>query len=176
LAKTKIETQGENMIARTLLFLGLIALPVLGNASQMPASKDPYILMSEYKHFKELCQSLEPDGLVGGYAYFKKFEGYELLWHLADDESGVDFIHIYVEDEAPSKDFSVKYYRSQQILPGRTVLRRFVGPTQNGWRNDTIDYITGDYLGSQGAPSPRMSDGNRALLKELGITLLELDL
>lgn len=127
---------------------------------------------SEFQRLKALAGSLEPEFEVGGYLKGKRYGDHELLWHLAEEEGDAEVIRIY-RDKPGHESFDVTFHRNQAIVPGRTVIRRFVGPNPTGWRNDTIDAGTLEYLGSQGTRRPRMDAAEEAILRKWDIELFE---
>lgn len=131
-------------------------------------------LAAEYQRLYNWTQTVQPDGLVGSHYPFKQMEGYIVLWDpQASMNDKHDMIRIFLNREAPLKDFAVTYYKSQYIVEGRTVLRRFYGPDDKGWRNDTVDFITGEYFGYQGTPSPKLSEDEQSILDFWTILPLE---
>jgi hypothetical protein len=138
-------------------------------ATQERISKRIY---SEFTRLKALAETLEPEFEVGGLLKGKRYGDHELLWRLAEEPGQYDVIRIF--RDKPGKDsFDVTFYRADHIVPGRMVIRRFVGPGVSGWRNDTMDLNTGEYLGAQGASRPRLDQRDLQILKKWDIELFE---
>lgn len=149
------------------LFIALTATSVL-------ASPQFDQLASEYQSLYEWTQSVQPDGLIGYHYPYKQMDGYMVIWEPQSSmEDGHVMIRIFLKREAPLKDFAVIYYKSRYIMKGRTILRRFYGPDGKGWRNDTVDFITEEYLGSQGNPSPSLKEDEQSILDFWKILPLE---
>jgi hypothetical protein len=139
-------------------------------------SPEALILIAEFTKLYNFVSTAKEDGRIDDFMKYKNMNGYEILWDLMTDGSEFDSIAIYRQgSENPShpseREFAVAYYRSTQIIEGRNVIRRFVGPTVADWRNDTIDFETGEYLGSQGRPDPLVTKGDQAILDEWGIRI-----
>lgn len=130
------------------------------------------VIIEEFDRLKSFVKTLEPDYIVGGLANAKVVGDHEIIWNLAENESDYDFIHIYAEGKDSAKDFSVVYYRGTHIVENTNVVRRFVGPSLSGWRNDTVEYETGYYFGRQGAQFPILSDRDKEILSKWNITLI----
>jgi hypothetical protein len=143
-------------------------------SSQSFASEISKQLFKEFDQMYELVSSLEPDGQVGGLLNEKVIGDYSLLWKLADEPGEYDVIRIYRDYPGERFDhFSVSYYLADHIVPGRTVLRRFVGTKLNFFRNHTVDAKTGEYLGSQGASFLSLRPRDQEILDHYGIVLFE---
>ena len=125
-------------------------------------------LQGEWSKFRTLVETLEADGDIGGYMDFKRYEDVTLLWRIDDDFTGNEVVRFYIPREGRLENFAVTYHKSTSIIDGRVVLRRFVGPEPTGWINYTIDYETGEYLGSQGF-TPRLLENEVVFLREWGI-------
>ena len=95
----------------------------------------------------------------------------ELLWKLAKYEGDYDVIRIFSERK-DGKDFVVSYFRGDHLVEGRTVIRRFYGPVITGWRNDTVDVETDEYLGWQGVEEPRLNKKDENVLNLWNVELL----
>ncbi|MCM2282951.1 MAG: hypothetical protein NDI61_14010 [Bdellovibrionaceae bacterium] len=162
--------KGRTMIARFILTLALgLLLPLSSNA--MDARAD--VLETEFQRLYEYVQNLPHDGMVGGFMKYKKVQNHLILWELAYNVHGDDVIRLFNEHKDGTDSFAVSYYRSKSIIPGRTVIRRFVGPSVIGWRNDTMDVLSGEYLGTQGFPVPRMTAEDKKLLQRWKVRLLK---
>ncbi|MGE0525938.1 MAG: hypothetical protein AB7G93_10240 [Bdellovibrionales bacterium] len=132
-------------------------------------------LLTEYKDVRAKVSRIQPEFDVGGYNA-KDYGDYRLIWRLAETMEEAEMIRIYRAKGLRDHDFDVTYHRNRAIAPGRTVVRRFVGPMDRGWRNDTVDIDTGEYLGRQGAPYPRMDARDREILEQWGMQIFEDDL
>ncbi len=149
-----------------LIFL-LMPLAVWATEPSIIAS----VLVKEFVLLKNKISTLEPEGKVGGLYNFKKFKGYTLLWKLEEDPSESEVIRIYREAKHKGEQaFSVTYHKNDIIVRGQMVLRRFYGPDANGWRNDTVDFDSGEYLGTQGAENPTISEDDKKIMKAWGLT------
>ena len=129
-------------------------------------------LNQEFTRLRAFVQTLEAEFEVGGYLKGKSYGDHELLWHLGEETGDSEVIRIY-RDKPGHESFDVTFHRNQAIAPGRTVIRRFVGPNPTGWRNDTIDADTLEYLGSQGTSRPRLDQAEEAILRKWDIELFE---
>ena len=132
------------------------------------------ILQQEFKELRSLVANLTPDYVVGGLYNAKEYEGVTLLWKIDSEGDGTgenEVIRFYGERVPPLKDFGVTYHKSYAIVPGEVVLRRFYGPDSTGWRNDTIDFESGEYIGSQGARTPFLSETDIAIMKNWNLTI-----
>ena len=158
----------------TFLTVAFFSLPA--HASERIAGR----LHSEYARLRALVEKLEPEFEVGGYLKGRRYGDHELLWRLAE-EPGCSSAHLRCDaevirifrDKAGHESFDVTFHRNQAIVPGRTVIRRFVGPNPTGWRNDTIDADSREYLGSQGARRPRLDRREEEILRQWDIELFE---
>lgn len=157
------------MLAR-FLFPILITFNFLAQA-QVKKSES-LVLKTEFHRLLDFVQVLPPDGQIGGFMNYKNIGTHTLLWDLGETSSDRTVIRIYSQHHDGTESFAVSYYRSRDIVPGRTVIRRFVGPIVTGWRNDTIDLETDKYLGTQGKAVPKMTDSDLKLLKMWKVTLL----
>ena len=123
----------------------------------------------EFNSLYKIAKTLIPDSEVGGFLKEKNYGDHVLLWRLADEPDEYDIIRIY----RPKNGFDVTFYRANHIVPGRWVIRRFIGPSQAGWRNDTIDLDTGEYLGYQGTRFPRLDSRDQEIIDMWQIQLPE---
>jgi len=139
----------------------------------LPQSDQALQLQIEYLNLKDLTRSLDADGMVGGLYYYKKYDGYEILWDKNDyEDDGHDTLRIFKAAAGPNKQaFSVTYIYSDYLLENTVTLRRFVGPTRKGWRADTVDLTSGDYNGWQGVRRPTLTEFEQEILKTYGILL-----
>lgn len=137
-------------------------------ASDRAAAADTFPnIRNEFSRLYEKVQKLRPESTVGGLLKSKSYGDHELLWHLDDEPGGYDVIRIYREKK-DSSAFEIAYFRGTHLIPGRNVIRRFYGPVGSGWRNDTVDAETGQYLGSQGAREPNMDARDRQIMRKWG--------
>lgn len=158
------------MFQRFLLALTL----VLGISFSAQASDSrATVLKNEFDRFYALVTTLKADGKIGDFMKYKKVGAFTVLWDLGTEKSDYDLIRLYNEHKDGTDSFAVSYYRSQSIVPERTVIRRFVGPGIKDWRNDTMDVDTGEYLGMQGIFNPEMNDEDRTLVKEFNVELFD---
>lgn len=141
--------------------------------SSVAADRRSEVLKTEFATILGHVKAQKADGKIGDFMKFKKMGNYLLLWDLGPTADDYDLIRLYNEHDDGSPNFSVSYYRSKNIVEGRTVIRRFVGPDTLGWRNDTMDYETGEYLGMQGTEEPSMSASDRRILKDWNIELFD---
>lgn len=158
------------MFNRLLLAMTLVF--AISSAAQAMDSRST-VLKNEFDQFYTYVTELEPDGKIGDFMKYKKVGDFTVLWDLGVEKTDYDLIRLYNEHTDGTDSFAVSYYRSQNIVPGRTVIRRFVGPGIKGWRNDTMDLETGEYLGMQGFPEPYMTSEDRALIQEFKVELFE---
>ncbi len=148
-------------------FLAFLCLFLSAVASAADVTQ---VLQEEWSRFRAHVQTLTPDGDIGG-TPFKDYEGMTLLWDVSEDARDNEVIRFYMERSDSPDWFSVTYHKSHVIVPGKVVLRRFVGPEPTGWVNHTIDYHTGEYLGSQGR-SPNIRRNERTMMRDWGMTQL----
>ena len=94
------------------------------------------------------------------------------MWKLVDEESDSfhEAIRLYIKPTDSQPSFAVTYHKTTIIVPETVVLRKFIGPEPTGWRNDTINYTTGEYLGTQGSSRVRLSDQIKSILTRWNIT------
>ncbi|EQC43731.1 hypothetical protein [Bacteriovorax sp. Seq25_V] len=143
------------------LIMLLALLPFLTFGYSDPDAKT---LMEEYQRFRTLVSTMKPDHLVGGWYKAKEYDGMTLMWNLGDEITDREVIRFF-RKKYDGSIFAVTYHRSDYIVDGRIVLRRFVGPEPTGWVNHTIDYETGEELGSQGW-WPTLDKSDEAFLNE----------
>lgn len=124
-------------------------------------------ILKEWKTFRSQVDVLEPHGDIGGYMLYRDYQDMTLLWLTSPDANDNEVIRFFME-RTNGDIFAVTYHRSHIIVPGRVVLRRFVGREPTGWINHTIDMNTGDYLGSQGQ-KPELTASEKKMMKEWGI-------
>lgn len=151
------------------LFCSLVTLLVSLNVFADPAIADR--LVKEYARLRAIAVATTPDSLVGGYLKSKSFGDHKLLWKLAEEPGDNEVIRIYRPKGQGVPPMDVTFHFSRFIVEERTVIRRFVGPSTTGWRNDTVDASTGEYLGSQGATKPALDSRDREILKTWDIEL-----
>lgn len=132
------------------------------------SSEIAFTILKEWKYFRAEVSTLEPQGDIGGYMLYREYGEMTLLWRTSEsmDDNEVIRFFMYRNDGTV---FAVTYHRSDIIVPGRMVIRRFIGTEPTGWINHTVDYQTGDYLGSQGTGT-ELTKKEVALLKEWHIT------
>lgn len=126
------------------------------------------ILTAEWNRLYELVSQTEADYVVGGLYNAKEFDGVTLLWKVGTEH---EVIRFYAERMAPLKDFSVTYFKTPHIVKDTMVLRRFYGPDSTGWRNDTIDFDSGDYIGRQGVRFPYLGNDDQKVMNDWSLTI-----
>lgn len=153
------------------LLLAFVLLQ-FGQAFAQSAEQISQTLQEEWSRFRAHVEEVTADGDVGGYMDYKEYGDMTLLWRTSGDPSDNEVVRFYMSRENSSDWFSVTYHKSSSIIDGRTVLRRFVGPEPSGWINHTIDYHTGEYLGSQGYFPYALSDSELEMMKAWNIRLM----
>lgn len=155
---------GHNMIKSLILMACLFSFQ-----SFAFADKDvSYILTEEWTRLRAHVENLEPEGDIGGYMNFKTYGKVTLLWRLSEDGTDNEVIRFY-KNRKGDGHFAITYHKSDDIIDGKTVIRRFIGPEPGGWINHTIDYHTGEYLQRQGY-FPELFGDEYKLMKEWNIT------
>jgi hypothetical protein len=92
------------------------------------------------------------------------------MWQLAREEGDSERIRLFREREDDDQTwFAITYHHSKYILEGTDVIRRFVGPEPSGWRNDTVDAKTGEFLQTQGAQRPLLTHREAEILADWNI-------
>lgn len=129
------------------------------------------ILVNEYLRIKSTIAQLQPEFEVGGLLKGKSYGDYKLLWRFANVKGDHEVIRFYREKTGGSQDFEVAYHVSTEIAPGRTVIRRFLGPAATGWRADTADVSTGEHLSTQGTDTPFLDERDQQIVKEWDLKL-----
>lgn len=124
-------------------------------------------LMSEWKTFRAKVDQIEPHGDIGGYMLYRDYADMTLLWRTSTEDRDNEVIRFFMQ-RSNGTIFAITYHKSDIIAPGRVVLRRFVGGEPTGWINHTIDFSSGEYLGSQGQ-KPELQAGEKKMMKEWGI-------
>lgn len=130
-------------------------------------SRPSHIIQSEWQEFRQLVTTLEADGDIGGYMLYKAYPEMKLLWRTSDEENDNEVIRFFRLRDSGTP-FSVTYHKSHSIIPGRVVLRRFIGTEPTGWINHTVDLNSGEYLGQEGF-APKLTDEEKNLLSDWGI-------
>lgn len=150
----------------------MILTLVLSFVGQAQASSSySQTILAEWARFRSMVANLDAEGEVGGYMKFVRYDNMTLLWRTSADKTENEVIRFF--QKRPSGDvFAVTYHKSKDIVPGATVIRRFVGTEPSGWINHTVDYFTGDYLGSQGG-KPYLMPAERQLMSDWKIADLE---
>ncbi len=124
-------------------------------------------LQSEWAGLKAKTAALVADGELGGYMFYKEYGNLTLLWRTSEDKNENEVIRLFLEKNN-GVHFVITYHKSDLIVPGRQVLRRFVGTEPVGWINHTIDLESGDYLGTQGQ-APILTSEEKKLMKDWSI-------
>jgi hypothetical protein len=158
------------MIAR-LFLTAAIFFGVFSEA--FAADNRAAVIKTEFDRLYAYVRTLQPDGKIGETAKYKKVGSYLVIWELDYNVDEDDIIRLFNEHIGGTESFDVSYYQSKSIVPERTVLRRFVGPTVIGWRNDTLDLKTGEYLGMQGRDVPIMNASDRKMLQRFKVQLFK---
>lgn len=155
----------------------LIAIALGSWTESQAADSRSAVIQSEFERLYDFVRDLKPDGAIGGFMKHKKIGEHTILWELNynvdGDGLGSDIIRLFNEHTDGTDSFAVSYYRTASIVPGRVVIRRFVGPSIVNWRNDTIDARTGEYLGTQGRQTPLMTADDRKMVQKWKIRLLK---
>lgn len=146
----------------------LICLFVIGNAFAQNDRQLGETLREEWQEYRSMVDTLSADGDVGGYMLFKTYGDMVLLWRTSEGSLDNEVIRFYMM-RSLGTSFAVTYHKSNLIVPGKVVLRRFIGPEPTGWINHTIDYDSGEYLGSQGV-TPTLTSREKKMLNEWSIT------
>lgn len=128
---------------------------------------NPGTLMNEWKKFRAQVDTIQPQGDIGGYMLYREYGDMTLLWRTSSEAGENEVIRFFME-RPDGQVFAVTYHKSDIIMPGRVVLRRFVGTEPTGWINHTIDFETGEYIGSQGQ-EPQLTKAEKKMMKEWGI-------
>ena len=114
-------------------------------------------LIDEYERLRAKVSQLKSDNPSDPSRRGEKEYGtHFVFWSLEDRDVSApgyhETIRIFIPPTATyPKNFAVSYHKSTHILSEALVLRKFVGPEPSGWRNDTINYATKEYLGMQGS-------------------------
>lgn len=152
---------------KVLLVLASLLSPFTALASSEIAAR----IRTEYKQLRALVASWEPEYVVGGYMNGKDFGDHEILWRLGEEEGDAEVIRIYRDKGEGKESFSVTFHFGDHMIDGHTIIRRFIGPSFRGWRNDSVDAVTGEYLGSQGIDRPALDRRDREILRKWKIKL-----
>lgn len=147
---------------KKLVFLLLVPFFAFAEISEISKT-----ILNEYEDFREMVSNLKEDRLVGDYYKAKQYPDVLLMWNLREDIKDHEVIRFF-KKRNDGTAFAVTYHRSSYIVDGRIVLRRFVGTEPTGWINHTIDYETGEYLGSQGF-DPYLLDSEKKFLIDWNI-------
>jgi len=124
-------------------------------------------LKSEWNRFRNEVETINPDGDIGGYMLYRDYQDMTLLWRTSFDPNENEVIRFFMKRDDGTV-FAVTYHKSDIIIPGRQVLRRFVGTEPTGWINHTIDFETNEYLGTQGQ-RPQLTSSEKSMMKKWGI-------
>jgi hypothetical protein len=155
--------------------MSLMALVLVSTLAGATVSDEGQKIMTEFTNLRAQVLAMKPDGEVGGYLKSKSFGDHEVLWRLSDVEGEAEVIRIYREKRAlkgsTTQDFVVAFHKGGHIEPGRVVIRRFYGPAQTGWRNDTVDVQTGEYLGRQGTTQPLLDERDMAIMAKWDLSV-----
>ena len=152
----------------TLIFTVLVPFAKAGQST--PSQQ----LLDEYENIRAVVSRLQSDNPNTMDYYQKKDYGdHVIMWKLEDEGNGHfdEVIRLYIRPVEGESSFAVTYHKTTLIVSGTIVLRKFVGPEPVGWRNDTVDYLTKEYLGFQGNPRFSVNKRIESILKRWNITL-----
>lgn len=155
-------------------FCRLLVALITGYSFSVGAQMDAHgkEIIQEFNRLYKMANRLTPEFEVGGFLYGKNYGDHKFMWRLADTADGNDYIRIY-RALPNNQAFEISFHRSSLIIPGRQVIRRFYGPATGGWRNDTVDANTGEYLGRQGTEKPRLALRDAEIMDKWCVKLLE---
>lgn len=126
-------------------------------------------VLQEYKQLEKYVSKLKPDFKVDDFTNAKNMGDVELLWNIGNTPESFDVISLYKAGRGKHESFAVSYYHSDDLLPGKDVVRRFIGGVVKNWIADTVDAGTGKLLENQGSSTPRLSRSEEKVLKEWNI-------
>lgn len=150
---------------KKIVFAFLVLFAVIGQAfADEGIAKS---IMKEWRTFRAQVETIKPDGDIGGYMLYRDYQDMTLLWRISADPAENEVIRFFMQ-RPDGVVFAVTYHKSDVIIPGRIVLRRFIGTEPTGWINHTIDFLTGDYIGSQGQ-KPALTSQEKKMMSEWGI-------
>lgn len=150
---------------KSLFILSALFISTVATASSDVAKR----VQMEFHALRNQVSQWEPEYSVGEYMYGKQFGDHEVLWRLSEKAGDSEVIRIY-RNKGKNKDaFAVTFHYGTHIVDNHTVIRRFFGPAQLGWRNDTVDAVTGEYLGSQGMSTPALDKRDHEIMRMWGI-------
>lgn len=124
-------------------------------------------LIKEWSRFRAQVDRIEPQGDIGGHVLYRDYEDMTLLWRTSTGTNDNEVIRFFMQ-RSSGEIFCVTYHKSDVIVPGKIVLRRFVGTEPTGWINHTIDLNTSEYLGTQGI-APTLMPQEKKMMKKWGI-------
>lgn len=145
----------------------LVFVFVFTSCQIFASEKISQTLMNEWTHFRTMVDTIKPEGDIGGYMLYRDYADMTLLWRTSSETGENEVIRFFMQ-RSNGLVFAVTYHKSDIINPGRTVLRRFVGNEPTGWINHTIDFVTGEYLGTQGQEAT-LSVAEKKMMKEWNI-------
>lgn len=156
-----------------MLFSAIVTFMSFNVAVAFTDLEKSQVVLQEYQTLRDMVVKMTPDYQVGGYYHAKEVGDSLLMWLLQSDPTAHEVIRIYrPRGDHSGLNFAITYHRSSEIVEGRIVVRRFIGTEPYGWRNDTVDLQTGEYLGAQGMTEPSMTKEERALLRSYGVRQL----
>ncbi len=150
---------------KKISFAFLFLITIMGQASGSDAISKS--LMKEWTTFRTQVDQIEPQGDIGGYMLYRDYADMTLLWRTSSDAADNEVIRFFMQ-RSNGVIFAVTYHKSHVIMPGTVVLRRFVGGEPTGWINHTINFSTGEYIGSQGQ-QPTLTAQEKKMMKQWGI-------
>ena len=153
---------------KKIVFAFVMLLSLAGQAFGNDAISET--LMKEWTTFRAQVDTIKPEGDVGGYMLYRNYQDMTLLWRTSSDSAENEVIRFFMK-RSDGSVFAVTYHKSDVIVPGKVVLRRFVGTEPIGWINHTIDFNSGEYLNSQGE-TPILTAQEKKMMKDWGISEL----
>lgn len=168
-----------------LTIIAILTLTTFHSASWAKSGaadqKKAQIILSEWNRHYALVSNLKPDGDIGGYMLYREYSEYDnliLLWKIHTNSESDEVIRFFRKRPMGSGNndgqvFAVTYHKSQIIVPGEVVLRRFIGTEPTGWSNDTVNFTTGEYLGHQGEVEiqSKLTKEEKSMLKNFNIKI-----
>lgn len=123
-------------------------------------------VLKEYKQLREYVSKQKAEFEVADLLAGKKVGDVELLWNLNKESGGYDVIRLYRDGENRKVSMDISYYCGTHLIPGKEVVRRFIGHTPGAFRADTVDVRTGELLEIQGTMEPTFTGKEEKVLKE----------
>ena len=160
------------MIKHLALASFLFSISVMTQLNANPAS---WKLVEEFERLRTEVSRLQPDNSGNSYYREKDYGDHIIMWKLENQttkrpEHQYEEIRLYIKSTGTHPPFDVTYHKTTAIVRGILVLRKFIGPEPHGWRNDTVNYMTGEYLGFQGASHINLPNHVKNILTQWSIT------